>query len=284
MEELIRQADYQHRLASARFEVGLARKYDVVQARATLREIEVQRTTAATGVTRARGDLARAMGMDPRTAPDVTPLPEDTASGILPDVDRLIEDAVTHRPELGQARAAISEALAITRVARAGHLPTVRADASIAAAWSTGGVLTGPWAVGVGLNLPLFRGLRTTHTIRGAEFDEARTRAELADAITEVQFDVWAAHAAALDAAATTEAMAALLGAAEEAVALAEADYKAGSGTIGEVLDAQAGRANARLGLLQARLGRLLAISQLQRAVGRVLSTEAPTTTERLNP
>ncbi len=67
-------------------------------------------------------------------------------------------------------------------------------------------------------------------------------------------------------------------------MALAEADYKAGTGTIGEVLTAQAGRANARLGLLQARLDRLLSVSRLQRAVGRILTIEAPTTDERLSP
>ncbi|MFH1532973.1 MAG: TolC family protein [Pseudomonadota bacterium] len=280
VEDLILQADYQQRLAAARFEVGLARKYDVVQARATLREVEIQRTTAATGVTRARGDLARAMGVDLRTAPEIVPLSETAVAEVLPAVDRLIDDALAHRPELGQARAGIAEALAATRVARAAHLPTISADASLAGTWDTRGDLTGPWAVGVGLNLPLFRGLRTTHTIRGAEFDEARARAELADAITDVQFEVWAAHAAAVDAAATAEAMAALLEAAEEAVALAEADYKAGTGTIGEVLVAQAGRANARLGLLQTRLNRLLSVSRLQRAVGRVLSKKPTTTGE----
>ncbi len=284
VEDLIGQAEYQHRLAQARFEVGLARKYDVVQALATLREVEVQRATAGTAVTRARGDLARAMGLDVRAAPAVIPLSEDVVAETLPAVDRLIDDALAHRPELGEAKAAITEALAGIRVARAGHLPTIRADASIAGAWDTRSDLTGPWAVGVGLNLPLFRGLRTTHTIRGAEFDEARARAELADAITDVQFEVWAAHVAAQDASATTEAMGFLLGAAEEAVALAEADYKAGTGTIGEVLAAQAGRANARLGLLQARLDRLLAISRLQRAVGQALVGEASTTDERLSP
>lgn len=284
VEELIGQAEYQHRLAQARFEVGLARKYDVVQALATLREVEVQRTTAGTAVTRARGDLARAMGLDVREAPEVVPLSEDAVARTLPSVDRLIDDALAHRPELGEAEAAIREALAGVRVARAGHLPTISADASIAGAWDTRSDLTGPWAVGVGLNLPLFRGLRTTHTIRGAEFDEARARAGLADAITDVQFGVWAAHVAAQDAAATSEAMGFLLAAAEEAVAVAEADYKAGTGTMGEVLAAQAGRANARLGLLQARLDRLLAISRLQRAVGRVLAGEDPTTGERLTP
>ncbi len=284
VEDLVHQADYQHRLAAARFEVGLARKYDVVQAKATLREVEVQRATATTGVTRARGDLARSMGVDVRNAPQIAPIAEDAAAALLPPVDRLIDDALEHRPELGQARAEIAEALADTRVARAGHLPTVSADASIAGAWDSRSDLTGPWAVGVGLNLPLFRGLRTTHTIRGAEFDEERARAALADAITDIQFEVWTAHAATEDAAAAALAMTALLEASEEAVALAEADYKAGTGTIGEVLTAQAGRASARLGLLQARLDRLLSISRLQRAVGRVLASEAPTTNERLVP
>jgi len=284
VDDLVRQADYQHRLAAARFEVGLARKYDVVQAKATLREVEVQRTTAATGVTRARGDLARAMSVDIREAPQIAPIAEDTVAALLPPVDRLIDDALEHRPELGQSRAAIAEALAATRVARSRHLPTITADASIAGAWDTHSELTGPWAVGVGLNLPLFRGMRTTHTIRGAQFDEDRARAELADAITDIQFEVWTAYAATEDAAAAAQAMTALLEASEEAVALAEADYKAGTGTIGEVLAAQAGRANARLGLLQARLDRLLSISRLQRAVGRILASEAPTTSERLSP
>ncbi len=284
VEELIREAEYQHRLAEARFEVGLARRYDVVQAKATLKEVEVQRATAANGLVRARGGLARAMGINVRAALEVQALAQEDAAAILPPVDRLMKDALDHRPELGRARASVREALAATRTARSGHLPTISADASIAGRWDSPSNLTGPWAVGVGLNLPLFRGLRTTNTVRGAEFDEARARAELADAISDVQFEVWAAHTAVLDADAVRSATAALLEAAEESVAVAEADYKAGTGTMAEVLDAQAGRAGARLGLLQARLDHLLSLSRLQRAVGQVLSTDTATTTERLTP
>lgn len=280
VDEIIAQADYQHRLAAARHEVGLVRRFDVVQARATLREVEVQRTTAANQVTRARGDLGRAMGLDVRDAPEIVPIPEATAFEALPPVDRLIEDALAHRPELGEARAAVTEALAATRVARAGHLPSIKADASLALGYDTRSDVAAPWAAGVGLTLPLFQGMRTTNTVRGAQFDEDRARTELAGAVTDIQFEVWAAHTAALDAAAMVEAMAALAEAAGEAVAVAEADYKAGTGTIGEVIDAQARRATARLGLLQARLDRVLAVSRVQRAVGRVLTVEARSTNE----
>ena len=284
VEELIREAEYQHRLAEARFQVGLARNYDVVLAKATLKEVEVQRATAANGLVLTRGELARAMGVDVRERLEVAPLSQEAAAALLPPVERLLRDALDHRPELGRARASVQEALAATRIAKAGHLPTISVDTSIAARWDSPADITAPWAVWVGLNLPLFRGLRTVHTIRGAEFDEARARAELADAISDVQFEVWAAHAAVRNADAVQDATAPLLEAAEEAVAVAEADYKAGTGTMAELLNAQAGRANARLGLLQARLDHLLALSRLQRAVGQVLSHDSATTTGRFTP
>jgi outer membrane protein len=272
VDELIRQADYQHQLAAARFEVGLARRYDVAQAKARLAEAELLRTSATAAARRATGALARAMGLDARTELAVEPLPEGDLRGSLADIDSLMEQAVAQRPELGTARAKVKEALAAPRIARAGHFPTVSADAGVGAGTDSRTGETVPWSAGVGLSMPLFSGFETTYAVRRARYDEKQARVELEGLVTDIQFEVWSAYTRVEEAGETVAAAGTVVTAAREAVALAEESYKTGTGSIGDLLDAQAGLVSARLQEVGARIDWYGGLARLHRAVGESLS------------
>ena len=272
VEDLVKQADSQYRLAAARNEVGLARKYDVVIAQAKLAEVVALRASAASQVHQAQGSLAKAMGLDARQTPRLAAVSE-TDPGLPPeDVDRLMALAVENRPELGEARAQVREAMAQARIADAGNMPTVSADASLAGGYDTRSKLTIPWSVGVGLTLPLFSGFDTHYSVQAARYDEERARADLASLVNDIQFEVWAAHAVALDAKEQMAALAVVAEASAQSVALAEENYRNGVGTVVEVLDAQSGLASARLNLVRARLDWYLAVARIERAVGKAVA------------
>lgn len=273
VEELVTQADYQHRLASARFEVGLARRYDVLQAQARLAEMEAQRSTAAAALRQARGTLARTLGLDVRRAPELLPLEETPAEAQVAELDDLLEEAQGARPELAKAKAQVAQALAQAGVARAGHLPTVSADATLARDWDRDWDSRDSQSATLGLTIPLFSGFGTVHSVRAARYDEQQARAELAGAVNDIQFEVWAAHSGIAETREALRARDKVLEAATEAAALAEENYKLGLGSIVELLDAQASRASARVQALQARIDCYLALARLDKAVGRVLAT-----------
>jgi outer membrane protein TolC len=272
VEELVKQADYQQRLAAARFEVGLARRYDVLQAQARVAELEAQRSTAAAALRQARGTLARTLGEDVRWQPELLPLEENPDPAAVAELDELLAEAKAARPELAQAQAQVASALAQARVAGAGHLPTVTAQATVARNYDKDWNSTDNKTATLGLTIPLFSGFGTVHSVRAARYDEQQARAQLAGAVNDIQFEVWAAHAGIAEARDGLTARERVLEAANEAAALAEENYKLGLGSIVELLDAQASRASARVQALQARIDWYLALSRLDKAVGRVLT------------
>jgi outer membrane protein len=271
--DLIRQAEYQYQLANARFEVGLVRRYDVAQAKARLAEAQLLAANAAAGSRQATGALARTMGLDARTTIAVEPLPESDIETSLDRVNQLISLAVEHRPELGSARAQVRASLAATRTARAGHWPTLSATASVAAGTDSRSGDKLPWSAGLGLSVPLFSGFETTYEVRRTFFDEQQAQAELAGLVTDIQFEVWSAHTLVEEAAKTVVATRELVTAAKAAVSLAEENYKGGTGTIGELLDAQASLVTAHLEQVRSRLNWYQGMARLHRAVGTSLRT-----------
>jgi outer membrane protein TolC len=165
----------------------------------------------------------------------------------------------------------VEQALASTRMAEAGYWPSVTGDAGVTASWDSRTDTSVPWSAGVGVSVPLFSGFDTTHAVRRARYDEKAAREQLAGLVSDIQFEVWAARANVVEAAETIRATHKVVAAAEEAVRLAEENYKTGVGTVVEVFDAQGTRASALLQLVQARVGWYVAFARLERAVGTAL-------------
>lgn len=270
VERIIQQSAKQLELATARYEVGLARKYDVVQAKAQLKETEVLRTTAVRQLRQARGELLRSMGMEPVSGITVEPFPEDLNPAEAYDVTSLIDEALRRRPELSQARLLVDEKLAGIRLARSERLPSVSASATVGSSYQErlGGTI--PWTATVGLSFPIFSGGRYSQNVEWARLEEQKARAELAGQVTDIQFEVWSAVNQLQEDRAAMEASAEVVIAAEEGLMLAEENYKAGVGTIIEVFDAQATDANARLMLVDAKTQVLVSTARLERAIGRL--------------
>jgi outer membrane protein TolC len=280
VEQIIDQTRYQHQLASARYEVGLARRYDMIQAEARLAESEVNRSSAAGQVRESTGRLLKAMGMDPRTPVELLSLSDKPEALPLSDVDWFMEQAVAHRPELAEAKAVVQEALASVQVARSGHMPAVTADAYAGTSYNRELGSGVPWSAGVGVSIPLFSGFAPTHEIRKARFEEEKAREDLKGKVTDIQFEVWSAYQQVVVSRDSVLAADKLYGAAEEGVLLAEENYRNGMGTIVEVFDAQGVRAYAGLKRVEVRTEGLLAMARLERSVAAALGGAASGTGE----
>jgi outer membrane protein len=274
--DLLAQAEAQLRLARARFEVGLGRKYDVAQAEAKLAEVQRLEVVARSQIRQSRGQLARAMGLDIRTQVPVVKTPAIEVTGDLGNVDLFMDRALKLRPELGEAKARVESALADSIIADSGRYPSITVDGGVGAGYDTRSNVSIPWSAGIGVTMPLFDGHEVHYERRRADYAEKQAREELRDEVDQVQFEVWAAHVQAGNARAGIVATHKVLEAAEASVSLAEGNYQQGLGTIVEVFIAQAELADARLNLVQARLDWFLGVARLERAVGIALEQTRP--------
>ena len=240
--------------AETRYRVGVATPADRLQAQTALSQAILNRIQAEGALKNALGTLANVMGLDAGS-----PLK--------------LDEARRNRPDLQAAEAQVKAAQAGVDYARAAGLPTL----SLAAgpAWlktHTGGsdLASHSNAVGLTLTLPLFSGFDTTYKVRSAE-----ARAEVAgaqrDALRlQVALDVWTAYQNLTTATQTLQSSADLLASATQSAHVALGRYKAGVGTILDLLNAQSALAAARVQRIQSGLDWRVSRAALAKSVGRL--------------
>jgi outer membrane protein TolC len=130
------------------------------------------------------------------------------------------------------------------------------------------------WSVGLQLSVPLFTGFANTYQIRSAEEQVAVQEATRDQLDQTIALDVWRAY---FDLNTTRETLSStndLLASATQAERVALGRYKAGAGSILELLNAVADLANARLQHIQARYNWHIGKTRLAQAIGALDPTE----------
>jgi outer membrane protein TolC len=123
-------------------------------------------------------------------------------------------------------------------------------------------------AVGLQLNIPLFTGYRNTYRVYQARQQaeaQAATRDRLA---SDISLDVWSAYQDLRTQRQALDTAGDLLASAQENYNVALARYKAGVGTITDLLNAQSALVGAELQRIRARYQWNLAKATLAKAIG----------------
>ncbi|HZX30782.1 MAG TPA: TolC family protein [Rhodocyclaceae bacterium] len=240
--------------ADTRYRVGVATPVDRLQAQTAWSQATLNRIRAEGDARNALGTLANVMGFDanqPLALADIpTILPE---AAFERDINALIEEARRRRPDLKAAEAQVNAARANVDVARASGLPTV----SLAAGptWQDlAGRSTNGGAVGVTLSVPIFSGFNTTYRVRNAEALVETREAQRERIRQQVALDVWKAYQSLVASTQALKTSADLVASAEASERMALGRYKAGVGSILDVLNAQSALASARQQRIQATL------------------------------
>lgn len=261
--------------AAFRYEVGAAALADKLQAQTAYAQAKLNRQRATGDAQNALGVLANAMGLKPHASLDIEP-----PAFIEPDAERerdvqaLIEEAKALRPDLAAAEAQVRAAEANVRSARSGSLPTVSLVSNYAYSDSSISQSFQSWSVGLQLSVPLFTGFANTYQIRSAEEQVAVQEATRDQLDQTIALDVWRAY---FDLNTTRETLSStndLLASATQAEKVALGRYKAGAGSILELLNAEADLANARLQHVQARYNWHIGKARLAQAIGALDPTE----------
>jgi outer membrane protein len=256
-----------------RLRSGLAARADQLRARAALAEVQLARQTAERDHAKALAALKQAAGI---AQTQELALDWETAPPMALDVSILLADLLAEagrqRPDLNALQATAARARAEAERARAARWPSLSLSANTGRTFFLEDERTPSttYSIGVNLSVPLFDGGRLAAESRAAGRDAERSEAEaesqrgqVARAVTEAYYDVRHAQA-------QRDGVMLQFDSADESARAAEARYKAGVGSLLELLTAQADLARARQAQAQADSDWLAAFSRLNHALGRL--------------
>jgi TolC family type I secretion outer membrane protein len=254
--------------AEARYKAGSATPADKLQSQTAYSQATLNRITAAGNLKNAQGALANMIGMDANR--NVSLVPANTTS--IPDefegeIDALIEEARRRRPDLQAAAAQVKAAQASIDAARAAGGPSISLTAS-AEKYNFAGVNSHGSLIGINLNVPIFSGYAPTYSVRAAEAQMDARNAQLEQLRLQVALDVWTSYQQLSTATQSLRTTADLLNSAEQSERVALGRYKAGVGSMLDVLNSQSALASARQQRIQSTFNWNISRATLAQAMG----------------
>ncbi|HEV2440125.1 MAG TPA: TolC family protein [bacterium] len=269
-QQVLTQAQAQLALVQAQVRAGVAPQADVIQAQAQVAQAQVAVLNAGAQILTAKANLASTMGIDTTTPIEVVspavPAPQVTVTS-----DQVIAAALQNRPEIARANAAVQSAQAGLDTAYVNAGPQVAIGLSAGyTPVSTDPVVNNTSSYGITgtISLPLFDSGRGHAEIAGAQASLKSAQASLASQILAIRQDAYQAYLGAVQAAANVTATQAAKAAADQALSVTQGQYRAGVGTIINVIVAQTTAAQADVNATTALYNYESALVTLQHAQG----------------
>lgn len=254
--------------AESRYNVGVATPADRLLAQTALSQATLNRIRAEGEARNSLGALANVMGFPAgRNLELVAPPATLPDAGFQQEVAALIAEAEVRRPDLKAAEAQVKAAQAGVDLVQAQGRPTV--SLSTGPTWAeTDRVSVNGGVIGVTVNVPIFTGFDTTYRVRAAEAQVDVRAAQLERLRNQVALDVWKAYQSLTTATQSLRTTVDLVASAEQSERVALGRYKAGVGTVLDLLTAQSALASARLQRIQAALDWYVYRATLAQSVG----------------
>jgi outer membrane protein len=256
--------------AEERRRVGLATIADVLQARTAASQAQLDLQSTEGNLQTTRGALALSLGIPANLPYDVDSTAAEVPVAALADsVDGLISSALKGRPDLAAARSQAEAARAGIGEARSSLLPSLNLNATAGRTYATT-IPNGAnsYNVGVELSIPLFNGFSRQYDLRAAEFQAEAATARSETLRQQVVYQVFSAYYALQTSTRRVRTAEDLVASAQQSDDVALARYKAGVGTVLDLLAAQSALASARAQRVDARLNWSVSLAQLAHDAG----------------
>jgi outer membrane protein len=269
-QQVLTQDQAQLAMVEAQVRAGVAPQADVIQAQSQVAQAQVAEINAQAQILTAKAALASTMGID-TTAPIEVTAPGTPSPQVTVTADQVLAMALQNRPEIAQADAAVHSAQAGLATAYVNAGPQV--SISLGAGYTPFSTFPGvnnssTYGVTGTLSLPVFDSGRGAAEIGAAQATLKSAQASLASAILSVRQDAYTSYLSAVQAAANVTATAAAKAAADQALAVAQGQYRAGVGTFVNVIVAQTTAAQADVNAATAVYNYESALVTLQHAEG----------------
>lgn len=253
-----------------RRKVGLATIAEVLQARTARSQAELALETTDGDRQTARGALALSLGLPANLPYDVDSAAVNVpVTAIADSVDTLIDLAIRARPDLAAAEADFRGAQARVRELKGDRAPSLTLTGNGRRVYTTT-IPNGDnaYTLSLGLSIPLFSGFTRLYTQREAEAQVGAVRAQIEGLRQQVVYQVFSAYYALQTATRRVQTSEDLLASATQSADAMRARYKAGVGSLLDLLSAQSSLADARSQRVQARLAWYSSLALLAHASG----------------
>jgi outer membrane protein len=271
--ETVKQRYYHVQIAEARHRTGLVAKSDVLKAQTEKADADLGFVQAENAVSLAKGYLASEMGLRVSEPFEIVDVPYTDHRQELTDIESLLDEAAINRPELQTALAQIDIQRASVKAAESRFWPSLSFDTGIGWLGRTFFPSQDQWNVGAALDVPLFTGFEHAYQLHRAKADLAKAIADQRSVLQGVELEVWTAYWQIIESSQAIEAASRFVASAEESAGMAEGEYKNGTGSMIELIDAQTTRTAAQTRLIQAGLDWYTSMARFERAVGRTMAT-----------
>jgi outer membrane protein TolC len=242
----------------------------VLQARTAASQAQLAVQAIEGDLQTSRGALALSLGLPANLPYDVDSAAGQVPVGVLADsVDTLIARAIDARPDLAAAQAEFEASRAQISVARANRLPSLVLNGNGGRTYTStlprGG---NNYTVSLGLRIPLFAGFSRVYDQRQAVAlsDAAAARADALG--QQVVFEVFSSYHALQTAARRVRTSDDLIASARQSSEVALGRYRAGVGSVLDLLAAQTALADARAQQVLARLEWSTSLARLAHDTG----------------
>jgi outer membrane protein TolC len=261
-----------------RFDAGSVPRFNVLRAEVELANAKPPLIRAQNDLRLSRESLVKLLAID---SPHTQTFTKISFDGKLLhehracDLTASLDEALKQRPELAQADKQISLAGEAITNAEGGNKPQLSlfADYGIHdfAYGNDIDQTRNGWAVGARASWPLFDGMATRGRVAQARAQREQAIFDFADARRNIELEVRQAYADYLQSIELLEAQKKTVEQAEESLRLAEARFRAGSGTQLDVFSAQTALSETRSNEIQALYDYNVAIAKLDRVTGRTV-------------
>lgn len=266
----VAEADTSLLAAQVRHNSGVATIADVLQAQTVLAQAQLDLETDSGTVRTSHGNLATSMGLRANAKFEIA-MPSDTLSvgSASSSADSLIVSALENRPDMAAARVSILQSQQEVRVARSAEYPALTVGANVGRNYSNLALFAGNnYALTLGVTIPIFNGFGHQYDLAAAKSRVDEQVASTSLLRTQLSNQVVTSYVSLQTAAARVRTADVLLASALQSEDVARGRYKAGVGTILDLLTAQTALASARAQQAQTRWTWATALAQLAHDVG----------------
>jgi outer membrane protein len=248
-----------------RHHAGVATIADVLQAKTALAQAKLALDSLEGQIQTTRGALATAMGLPANTPYDIViPKKEIPLKETLKKVEDYLAQAEKKRPDLAAARAQVRQAGATLRKVKAQAYPSINGTAD----YGNTSLYKDNYSGALLFSVPIFTGFSQRHNEEQARADEETAQARLNSLEQQVVLEVWTSYYNLKTAEQRVRTSEDLLKSATESYEVALGRYKAGVGSILDLLSAQSALESARAQRVQATADWYVSLAALARDTG----------------
>jgi TolC family type I secretion outer membrane protein len=271
--------------ARHRFAAGTVPQFDVLRAEVELANARPPYIRAQNDLRLSRETLVRLLALDPATGSprtDFTPIQFTGELKYIPatwNLTNALQQALAHRPELHQAQKQVGVATENIKVNASGYWPELYLFGGYGVRNknfndSLDATVRG-WNVGASATWNIFDGFFTKGRVQQARAEKSRAELDLSDTYRNIELEVRRAYSNYIEALQLLQAQEKTVEQALESQRLAEARFRAGTGTQLDVLSAQTALTQARSNEVQALHDYNVALATLERATGLTTKIES---------